>query len=1233
MVLLLILGIALLAACNSSPSATPQQASPISTATSLPGATEALPTDTPSSPTPTVPVASQTRTVAPGPSPTPIPEPTALPSPRPTLKPTPAPSPSLYLAWFDSPPDSAHSSARIAIETIWKDDQQLGTTVARFPWVGDGIIEAEQLLLEELATLAEDYPELAGDFAEFPWMSTVNGVGTEAHRGVAAMRLAAAADAELAELLSGYPWLQDGITSIEADALAGIAGLAGQDMDTAELLVSSSGFVNGDTLQHVAKAADNISVILQINSTVGREVVAYSWITDGITRMEARALDGFQGLLSISAQDNSGLIDKLAGYSWVRDGFTAIEIKALDDLQSLLEVAERVDSDLAELLAGYPWVADGITSEDLEALYWFEELLDIARESDIPFVEKVAGFSWIADGVTSAEQEDLHFFWRRLEYAQGSESAFLEKLATYSWIDDGITPGDLDATRLLYDSLEAAGPNNSDLAQKVMDYSWVADSITQDEMAALRIFLNLLKAAGTSDSAVVERVLSYSWVTDGISVPEPDAINRLRDLIITGRAAHSSIADILTSYGWVTDEITTHEIEMLHILWVLMREVDPENFGIVEEIADYSWVSDGVTREDLGKLNELRNSIKTSGPNATVTEISIEGDSDSFVGSLNYPWISDGVTAEELEAARRLKDLLEAAGDVSPEIAAKIRAYPWISDGITNNEMENLGRLLHLFHAAAAVNSGVASILSGYPWVEDGLISVELDALHIFHRLIDTAGAENSTYPEIVASYPWVADGITLPEPDDINVLQDLVRFSGASLLNLTETLVQYPWVADGITPIEKAALRESRDIISTAEPSSSGISDRSAYHWITGCFALVLSEDEERLRELMMTGGEGHSGIIEETLTAPWFVDGIVPKDVELLSRVRKFLEPVGSLDSLMAEKLANYPWTQGGVTNFECAALDHFRALLNDPDSGLPGVPWFDDGIDGEELALLSVLRTTKWRSVHQYEELRDSYHVQSKIISLPLAGDVKLLVFRHSPFPGRDESIELMEQMARVLEDFMGVSFPWNPVVLGTIEPSLLSNEKVKRGVGYMLSNQLAITPREYNVNFRLAVFHEMSHIYWGGHTGAPAWYTEGAAGFLPDYARELLGLEKIKSRRVKLHQVWDDECRVWGAGTISKFLSMRDVDPERYESRGICIYALGEFFLLETYQLFGLRAASAAMRELYLQAEATSWTEPITEEQIYRVYLANAPPGKVQAFQRIYERYHGGTYDGG
>ena len=140
---------------------------------------------------------------------------------------------------------------------------------------------------------------------------------------------------------------------------------------------------------------------------------------------------------------------------------------------------------------------------------------------------------------------------------------------------------------------------------------------------------------------------------------------------------------------------------------------------------------------------------------------------------------------------------------------------------------------------------------------------------------------------------------------------------------------------------------------------------------------------------------------------------------------------------------------------------------------DSGLPGTPWFDDGIDDEELALIAVLEATRHRSAHQYRDLLESHHVRSKTIALPLAGDVKLLVFRHSAFPPGDNGIELMEDIARALEEFMEVPFPNNPVVIGIIEPSLGAGEKPEKGVGYSLNDQLAITAQEYNRGCRLLI----------------------------------------------------------------------------------------------------------------------------------------------------------------
>lgn len=969
------------------------------------------------------------------------------------------------------------------------------------------------------------------------------------------------------------------------------------------------------------------------NPYLGQEVANFHWISDCITKTESEALDGIYQLVTSPASSNPGLAERVASQPWIADGITAIEVRVLLDLRVLLGAAEQVDSGLAERLASHSWIGDSITNEDLDALGWFEKLLSVAQESDNAFVEAAAGFSWIADGVTPVEQEHLRSFWLLLENSRGSESEFLKKLATYSWIDDALTSQDWEAAGLLRDSLEAAGSKHSALAFTVMDYSWVADGISKDELDALHIFPYLLRAAGASNSAIVKEVLSYPWITDGISFPEPDAINRFRDLIVDDESADFRVAGAVAGYEWLADGVTAHEMDVLYALWTLMEETEAKDFGIIEEIAGYSWMSDGVTREELKELNSFRSSESTPEGDADKTRISGSQDTNSLTESLDYPWISDGITRDELESARLLGQLLKAEEAAGMEADSKVDSYPWISDGITGTEMDALTLLLHLFDRANAAHSDVAVILSAYPWVEDGLSGSESDALLIFQTLIDTAGTENTTYAENVASYQWVADSIAFREPDNINFLRDVLMVTGQEHPELASVIGGYHWVADGLDPGETDALRTIMELITVVGQTDLNNPPKSSYPWITHCTALGLHESQDKLGELLLSSDGFQSGLLEETIAAPWVTDGVSSEERSSIFDIILFLEPLNAVDALMGERLSEYPWSPSGVSKFECSALERLRALLDDPDSGLIGVSWFEDGLDHEELALLSVLHETRQRSVHQYEDLLESHHFRSKTISLPLAGDVELLVIRHSEFPGLDESIELMEEIARVLEEFIGVPFPRTRVVLGIIEPSLTSGEEVEWGLGYAHLDQLAITPWEYNIDFRLAVYHEMSHIYWGGHNGAPAWFNEGAAGFLPDYVRDVLGNQKISARRVNLHQVWEDECRVWGVGTVSKFLALSDVDPERYESRNICTYALGEFFLLETYQLFGRRAASAAMRQLYLESEATGWKEPITEEQIYRVYLENAPPGQVEAFLALYERYHGGTYGDG
>lgn len=205
----------------------------------------------------------------------------------------------------------------------------MGALVAQFAWAGDGIMERERLLLEELAYLARDYPELAGKVAAYPWMNAPDAVSYRALRGVAEIRRAAAVDAELAQLLVSYRWLQDGFNSIEARALANIVDLAEEDVETAVRLASHEEFIEGKSIEQVGEAANMLSDILQADPEAGRIVAAYPLINDSITDAGTRAIASVYALTKASGPANAGIAGRIAQYPWVADGVTRDEYAAI----------------------------------------------------------------------------------------------------------------------------------------------------------------------------------------------------------------------------------------------------------------------------------------------------------------------------------------------------------------------------------------------------------------------------------------------------------------------------------------------------------------------------------------------------------------------------------------------------------------------------------------------------------------------------------------------------------------------------------------------------------------------------------------------------------------------------------------------------------------------------------------------------------------------------------------
>ncbi len=226
------------------------------------------------------------------------------------------------------------------------------------------------------------------------------------------------------------------------------------------------------------------------------------------------------------------------------------------------------------------------------------------------------------------------------------------------------------------------------------------------------------------------------------------------------------------------------------------------------------------------------------------------------------------------------------------------------------------------------------------------------------------------------------------------------------------------------------------------------------------------------------------------------WVVDGIADGESSLLA---VFADLAGAGDpssARLAEELMDADRVHDGVTFPELRLLDRLLHLSQEAGNDLTPKQWFADGINAEDLALAAVLHEKKGRSLIHYQDLLDSNNVRTRTVSLPLAGEIELLVVRHSPFLESDNTIDLLQTAAQWLEAYMEIPFPWNPVVLGIIEESELGIDWA--GPAYAAHDQLASVGWEYYGDaLHLPIFHEMSHIYWGGHTGASSWFLENVA----------------------------------------------------------------------------------------------------------------------------------------
>ena len=695
---------------------------------------------------------------------------------------------------------------------------------------------------------------------------------------------------------------------------------------------------------------------------------------------------------------------------------------------------------------------------------------------------------------------------------------------------------------------------------------WVADGIDGLESSSLDSLHNI----ATNDVELAKRVFRLTWFADGLTYPEKEAVRLLDSMTEKDPALAERVAD----YPSFADGVTAHESGTFEYL----DKIAATDLAMASVIASYSWIQSDIT--EFGRL-ALEYLHRIVGRNPTLAR-----------KVADYDWISDEMTRRQSNVLGYLHRLMLANANAANIVAS----FPWVGDDMLDHEGRALATISEITRFPEYRE--LADLVMQLPWVADDMSEIEQHVLESLRGITLSA-------PELgrlVANFPWVVDSITEDEQRTIGSLSEIVWHDQ----EFTEFIVTFPWMADEITTAERHAI-ETLTAVDRTHPQA----------------ALLLA-------------------------SLPWVNDGIT----ETEQRAIRSLASIVQVAPTLAQTVAGLPWVVDDVTETESEALDALRAApaekvrllleLAQPAAGpgddpsqwnipllvtlgrldqetfdeLMGVPWFADGVDDEEGALLVALPQIRRASPNLYNDLVQTRHTESETILLPLAGEVDLWVFQPTPLPQGENLIGLLEDVVRATEGLLRAPFPTNQVIL--LVP-IIGTDKDHgfQGGGIFWGDFITATRIEPWWIHRNVIYHEVAHYYF---YRPPVWLAEGGAEFLMAYTNDLVGFQSLEERKPIVWSLVETSCLKEGIQNIAQLL-------ESYQ-RHVCNYYLGAYFLLELLEALGEEATGSALGELFLLT--VSKNSSVTEEEIYRAFLRHTPEGLMEEFRDIYRRLHGGPY---
>ena len=424
--------------------------------------------------------------------------------------------------------------------------------VRELDWLTDGITEAEDIGLFEIAERAKELPELGGFALGLPWVA--DGISDQEVFAISVLLELGEMDLVLADRVSSFPWVSDGIKDENLE---------------------KEGF----------KAFGRIS---SVGVGYARAVAAFDWVGDELVEVEAAGLEGVADSLEFLAASSDGNAER---YLALASNF---DFMSADFVNAFFELGQLIASDVASaenVLNTRFFDDDEFVGDEISGLL---EVIEYTS-SNPAFGLLISELDWILDGVDFWERDVLFFVSRFFEIDPelGSKAFEIGWIVSYSEEDPG---GQLKSMTQLLEIAQV----DSDFASQMMDWDWIRDDLEYAEPNLLGVVYELV------DRDLRIAKLLPLVVADGFETVDEDTYQIANTVLtMTFNDRETAYSLLKQAKDW-SPKITRFVMESMHLMIVFR----PISF---ELMARQSWYQDGVDIDEAVFIGALGSGTRAGG--------------------------------------------------------------------------------------------------------------------------------------------------------------------------------------------------------------------------------------------------------------------------------------------------------------------------------------------------------------------------------------------------------------------------------------------------------------------------------------------------------------------------------------------------------------------------------------------------------------------------------------------